>query len=64
VPDAEPDDAKPTSPEIAEVRWFATDALPDLQHETASALVALSRIDDHPPGTRRTASTPSSARAI
>jgi 8-oxo-dGTP diphosphatase len=64
VPDAEPDDARPTSPEIAEVRWFAIDALPDLQHETASALVALSRIDDQPPGTRRTASTTSSARAV
>lgn len=35
--------ATPSSPEIAEVRWFPTDELPDLQHETVSALVALAR---------------------
>ncbi|MBI2708729.1 MAG: NUDIX hydrolase [Actinobacteria bacterium] len=31
------------SPEIEEVRWFGPDRLPELQHETAGALVALAR---------------------
>jgi 8-oxo-dGTP diphosphatase len=35
--------AAPSSPEIAEVRWFSTDELPELQHETVSALIALAR---------------------
>lgn len=34
---------RPCSPEIVEVGWFASDALPELQHETAAALVALAR---------------------
>jgi 8-oxo-dGTP diphosphatase len=34
---------RPRSPEIREVRWFPTDALPELQFETADALVALAR---------------------
>jgi 8-oxo-dGTP diphosphatase len=33
----------PRSPEITEARWFPIDALPDLQFETSSALVALAR---------------------
>lgn len=42
---AEADIAVPTpaSPEIEEVRWFEPDDLPELQHETSGALVALSR---------------------
>lgn len=36
-------DVAPRSPEIVEVRWFPADALPDLQHETSGALVALAR---------------------
>ena len=36
-------DAKPTSPEIVESRWFAPDELPELQAETATALVTLAR---------------------
>lgn len=36
-------EAAPQSPEIAEVRWFARNDLPELQHETASALVRLAR---------------------
>lgn len=36
-------DAVPSSPEIAEVGWFSPDGLPDLQFETANALVALAR---------------------
>jgi 8-oxo-dGTP diphosphatase len=43
--DVDPDDARPCSPEIAEVAWFAREALPELQHETVSALVALARLD-------------------
>lgn len=34
---------RPSSPEVLEVRWFAPDALPRLQFETAQALVALAR---------------------
>jgi 8-oxo-dGTP diphosphatase len=49
VADADPESAKPTSPEIAEARWFSTDAMPELQHETVSALVALARLDNQPP---------------
>jgi hypothetical protein len=31
------------SPEVREVRWFPVEALPELQHEAVSALVALAR---------------------
>jgi len=34
---------KPTSPEIVEARWFPMNALPELQFETANALVSLAR---------------------
>lgn len=34
---------RPSSPEITAARWFSRDALPELQHETAHALVALAR---------------------
>ena len=39
------DDAppRPTSPEILEARWFPIDELPDLQTESASALIELGR---------------------
>lgn len=40
---ADPDAIAPGSPEILEVGWFARDQLPDLQHETAQAFVALAR---------------------
>jgi len=43
VVDAESVEARPCSPEIAAVQWFSPDALPELQHETAHALVALAR---------------------
>lgn len=36
-------DMAPNGPEIVEARWFAPDALPELQFETANALVALAR---------------------
>lgn len=45
---AEVPDAVPSSPEITEARWFAPDALPELQAETSSALVALARSAQHP----------------
>lgn len=35
--------ASPQSPEIIETRWFPRDALPELQHETVTALLALAR---------------------
>lgn len=41
----EADAARPCSPEIDEVGWFAVGELPELQHETVSALVALTRLD-------------------
>ena len=41
--EADADQARPSSPEIAEVRWFPADALPELQTETGQALVALAR---------------------
>src|SRR5262245_3268654 len=41
APDADPGAAHPRSVEIREVRWFAPDDLPRLQHETVSALSAL-----------------------
>jgi 8-oxo-dGTP pyrophosphatase MutT (NUDIX family) len=43
---------RPSSVEIEEVRWFAPDQLPELQFETAGALIALGRAtvgDDGPP---------------
>jgi ADP-ribose pyrophosphatase YjhB (NUDIX family) len=41
----DPDEARPCSPEIAEVTWFETDDLPELQHETTGAFVALARLE-------------------
>lgn len=42
---AEVGEVRPSSPEIVEVGWFATDSLPELQFETAQAMVALARRD-------------------
>jgi 8-oxo-dGTP pyrophosphatase MutT (NUDIX family) len=39
----DPDEARPVSPEIVEVRWVSPDELPALQHEAAGGLVALAR---------------------
>lgn len=41
-------DPRPVSPEIAEVRWFAADALPPLQPEVAGGLAALARLAAQP----------------
>lgn len=35
--------AAPQSPEIIEARWFPRESLPELQHETVTALLALAR---------------------
>ena len=40
---ADPDSARPRSAEINECRWFPPNNLPLLQHETAGALVVMSR---------------------
>jgi 8-oxo-dGTP pyrophosphatase MutT (NUDIX family) len=45
----DPDSARPVSPEIIEVQWFAPEAMPELQHETAGALRALARAALAPP---------------
>ena len=39
----DPDAISPRSPEIVEARWFRPDQLPELQFETAGALVRLAR---------------------
>ncbi|MCU1373030.1 MAG: putative MutT/NUDIX-family protein [Actinomycetia bacterium] len=46
APGADPDTARPTSPEIVEVRWAPRDELPELQHEASGGLVALARASD------------------
>ncbi len=43
VPGAPLDDVRPSSAEITAVGWFRPDDLPELQAETATALVALAR---------------------
>ena len=42
------DAARACSPEIVELGWFSPDGLPQLQHEAASALVALARARGRP----------------
>jgi 8-oxo-dGTP diphosphatase len=39
------DSVEPRSAEVSDVRWFPTDALPELQPEAVSGLVALARAD-------------------
>ncbi|MEY2436347.1 MAG: 8-oxo-dGTP diphosphatase [Acidimicrobiaceae bacterium] len=41
----DPDSARPSSPEVVEVRWFPLSDLPELQHESAFALATLARAD-------------------
>jgi len=48
APAADPAEIRPLSPEILEVRWFPPDALPELQLETSTALVALARASRSP----------------
>ena len=45
---ADLDAVRPVSPEIAEVRWFPPDELPELQVETTTALIALARAANEP----------------
>jgi 8-oxo-dGTP pyrophosphatase MutT (NUDIX family) len=48
VDEAGADALQPASPEIVEARWFPPDQTPELQHETAGALVALARSSRSP----------------
>ena len=48
VDGVDPDAASPRSPEIVETRWFSRESLPDLQHETAEALITLARASRSP----------------
>jgi len=48
APGEDPDQARPRSPEITETAWFPVDDLPELQAETANALVALARSARNP----------------
>jgi 8-oxo-dGTP pyrophosphatase MutT (NUDIX family) len=41
--DDDPGRAAPSSPEIVATQWFGPDELPELQYETAQAMVALAR---------------------
>ena len=62
---SDPDVAAPGSPEITELGWFDPAALPELQHETAGALVALARAARWPAApvlAGGEAATPSSGR--
>ena len=43
APGSDLDVITPRSPEIVEARWFGADGLPELQFETAGALVTLAR---------------------
>lgn len=47
-PTGDPGGAAPGSPEIVELAWFPPGGLPQLQHEAASALVALARARGRP----------------
>jgi ADP-ribose pyrophosphatase YjhB (NUDIX family) len=42
------DQPSASSPEIRSVRWWPADGLPELQHETAQAMVALARSSNAP----------------
>lgn len=44
APGCPPERARPCSAEIEEVGWFLPGELPELQHETAGAFVALARV--------------------
>jgi 8-oxo-dGTP diphosphatase len=48
VEGADLDAVRPRSPEVLEAKWFDAAALPELQHETAGALVALARATARP----------------
>ena len=48
APGSDTDAIAPRSPEIVEARWFGPDELPELQFETAGALVRLARASVSP----------------
>jgi 8-oxo-dGTP diphosphatase len=60
---ADPGAVEPRSPEVSDARWFQADALPELQPEAVSALVALAR-SDVPRGSRPLLVTPSDATSV
>ena len=64
VDDGHLDSVRPTSPEIIEVRWFPADELPDLQFETAGALMALTRAANVPEAWSRADATPLPSASI
>ena len=58
VDDGGLDSLRPISPEILEVRWFPADELPELQFETAGALMALGRAGRAPEAWQKAGPTP------
>jgi ADP-ribose pyrophosphatase YjhB (NUDIX family) len=48
APGVDPDSARPRPPEVVACEWFGVGSLPELQNETASALVALARARQGP----------------
>jgi 8-oxo-dGTP diphosphatase len=60
---ADPDAVEPRSPEVSDVRWFPANALPELQPEAVSALVALAR-SGVPARSRPLPVTPIGSRSI
>ena len=58
APDADLDDVRPTSPEVVDVGWFSPQELPELQPESAGALVALARSSRSPQATPLRATPP------
>lgn len=61
APGHDPAEASPRSPEIVTAAWFPADDLPELQHETSCALVALARSARHPQAVALPASAADSA---
>lgn len=52
APGCDPMSAEPRSPEIRAAAWFPPRELPELQHETAGAFVALARVEGKGPEMR------------
>ena len=59
APGVDPDAARPRSPELLDARWFPAGELPELQHETVTALTALARSRSRSP-----VADPSEPRAV
>lgn len=63
APGQDAEGARPLSPEIVRAAWFPADALPELQHETSGALVALARSARSPQAVPLPSSDPGRDRA-